>query len=343
HYNEDFLELSRDMEAESVLYLQLDKLSVIKSEEELQQILSTLWRTRKTGLTIPDKSHLQSLLNLPSLAQVEPVSACLRSLIRKCVHENFTGDDMLKLFPPDLPLDLQSILVMSFQKYQNQWKEEMSREQHLTPKTSFSHPVNPSLPPALTYFPNSDISASLWPRQGDPIPHSGRNGIEVSTPIIAETNALRLPLHLQHDIGPPDNVDVYNLFRFSVQYIEFTCFLLMGVLSLMPLLATKYKGTLPRLKSMTWTLENRNKIPTNRVAVISLKLIIACISFLLADDVSIPPLQLQDYTKSPLGETEVKFQLTRETLEAMLRSMTYINEKLSSSVSMLLYKSYISS
>ncbi|KAK2970842.1 hypothetical protein RJ640_016638, partial [Escallonia rubra] len=285
-----------DMEAESLLYLQLDKLSVIKSEEELQQILSTLWRTRKTGLTIPDKSHLQSLLNLPSLAQVEPVSACLRSLIRKCVHENFTGDDMLKLFPPDLPLDLQSMLVMSFQKYQNQWKEEMLREQHLMPKTSFSHPVNPTLPPALISFANSDISASLWPRQGDPIPHSGRNGIGVSTPIIAETNALCLPLHLQHDIGPPDNV-----------------------------------GTLPRLKSMTWTLENRNKIPTNRVAVISLKLI-ACIPFLLADDVSIPPLQLQDYTKSPLGETEVKFQLTRETLEAMLRSMTYINEKLSSSV-----------
>ncbi|KAK2999407.1 hypothetical protein RJ639_024520, partial [Escallonia herrerae] len=195
-----------DMEPESVLYLQLDKLSVIKSEEELQQILSTLWRTRKTGLTIPDKSRLQSLLNLPSLAQVESVSACLRSLIRKCVYENFTGDDMLKLFPPDLPLDLQSILVMSFQKYQNQWKEEMLREQHLTPKNSFSHPVNPSLPPALTSFPNSDISASLWPRQDDPFPYSDRNGIGVSTPIIAETNVLCLPLHLQHDIRPPDNV-----------------------------------------------------------------------------------------------------------------------------------------
>ncbi|CAL5435469.1 unnamed protein product [Camellia sinensis] len=55
--------------------------------------------------------------------------ACLRSLIRKCVNENFTGDDILKLFPPDLPLDLQSTLILLFQKYQDQWKEEMSREQ----------------------------------------------------------------------------------------------------------------------------------------------------------------------------------------------------------------------
>lgn len=44
-------------------------------------------------------------------------------------------------------------------------------------------------------------------------------------------------------------------------------------------------------------------------------------------------LQLQDFSKSPLGEVEVKFQLTRDTLEAMLRSMTYINEQLSSMVS----------
>jgi hypothetical protein len=44
-------------------------------------------------------------------------------------------------------------------------------------------------------------------------------------------------------------------------------------------------------------------------------------------------LQLQDYNKSPLGEMEVKFQLTRDTLEAMLKSMTYISEQLSSMVS----------
>ncbi|KAJ4970078.1 hypothetical protein NE237_003177 [Protea cynaroides] len=66
---------------------------------------------------------------------------------------------------------------------------------------------------------------------------------------------------------------------------------------------------LPCLKSMTWVMENKNLTPANRVAVISLK--------------------LQDYSKAPSGESEVKFQLSRVTLEPMLRSMAYISEQLS--------------
>lgn len=46
-------------------------------------------------------------------------------------------------------------------------------------------------------------------------------------------------------------------------------------------------------------------------------------------------LQMQDYSKSASGEIEVKFQLTKDTLEAMLRSMTYISEQLSELVSRL--------
>ncbi|XP_042514474.1 protein FAR1-RELATED SEQUENCE 3 [Macadamia integrifolia] len=66
---------------------------------------------------------------------------------------------------------------------------------------------------------------------------------------------------------------------------------------------------LPCLKSMTWVMENKNLTPANRVAVINLK--------------------LQDYSKAPSGESEVKFQLSRITLEPMLRSMAYISEQLS--------------
>ncbi|XP_043706303.1 protein FAR1-RELATED SEQUENCE 3-like isoform X2 [Telopea speciosissima] len=66
---------------------------------------------------------------------------------------------------------------------------------------------------------------------------------------------------------------------------------------------------LPSLKSMTWVMENKNSTPENRVAVISLK--------------------LQDYSKGPSGESEVKFQLSSVTLEPMLRSMAYISEQLS--------------
>uniref|UniRef100_A0A5B7BE93 Uncharacterized protein n=1 Tax=Davidia involucrata TaxID=16924 RepID=A0A5B7BE93_DAVIN len=266
------------MEEDTLLYLQLRKLSAIKSEEDLENILATLWRTRKTGLTNPEKSYVQSILNLHSLGEVDPVLACLRSLIRKCVHENFTGDDLLKMFPADLSLDLQSILILLFQKHQKQWKEEISRDQHFLQRTSFSHQVNAGLPPSFASIPSSEISATLWPRHDDSVAHFNRNNLGASTPIISETTLPHLaPMPPQCDVGPPDNL-----------------------------------GILPRLKSMTWTLENRNTSSTNRVAVISLK--------------------LQDYTKSPLGEMEVKFQLTGDTLEAMLRSMTYISEQLSSFV-----------
>ncbi|KAH7541882.1 hypothetical protein FEM48_Zijuj02G0014500 [Ziziphus jujuba var. spinosa] len=66
---------------------------------------------------------------------------------------------------------------------------------------------------------------------------------------------------------------------------------------------------LPCLKSMTWVMENKNSTPGNRVAVINLK--------------------LQDYSRTPSAESEVKFQLSRVSLEPMLRSMAYISEQLS--------------
>ncbi|KAG5556109.1 hypothetical protein RHGRI_006660 [Rhododendron griersonianum] len=279
------------MEGDTVLYLQLHKLSAIKSQEDLENLLTSLWKTRKTGLPPHLKSSLQSLLNLPSPGEVDPVLVCLRSLMRKCVHENFTGDDILKLFPPDLSLDLQSNLILLFQKYQNQWKEEMSGEQHLLPRTSISHQVNAGLLPSVGSFLSSETFASLWPRQDEPFNRFSRNNIVASTPLTAETNASHMiSIPLQRDVGPTDNL-----------------------------------GILPRLKSMTWTLENQKKTPTKRVAVISLKVI-------RFTKVQIVKCLLQDYTNSPSGETEVKFQLTRDTLEAMLRSMTYISEQLSSLV-----------
>ena len=42
--------------------------------------------------------------------------------------------------------------------------------------------------------------------------------------------------------------------------------------------------------------------------------------------------QLQD-TETTSGESEVKFQVSRDTLGAMLRSMAYIREQLSNAVS----------
>ncbi|KAJ8771651.1 hypothetical protein K2173_026828 [Erythroxylum novogranatense] len=258
-------------EAESeALYQHLHKLSGVKEEESLDHLLTTLWKTRRTGLRSPDKSHFQSLLNVPEL---DPVLACLRLLIRKCVHENFTADDLWKLFPPDLSLDLQRVLVLLLQKYQNQWKEELIREKPF-PRTSVSYQLRSSVPPSSTSAPSSSTITSLWSRQDDPNHRFQNSGIAIS----ADTSASKfVPLFIQHEVEPPDSLP-----------------------------------SIPRLKSMTWTIENPKYASANKVAIINLK--------------------LQDYIKSPSGEMEVKFQLNRDTLEAMLRSMTYINEQLSSMV-----------
>ncbi|KAJ1411603.1 Zinc finger, PMZ-type [Sesbania bispinosa] len=65
-------------------------------------------------------------------------------------------------------------------------------------------------------------------------------------------------------------------------------------------------------KSMTWVIENNNSSPSSKVAVINIK--------------------LQDYGKSPSGETEVQFRVTRITLEPMLRSMANISQQLTTPV-----------
>ncbi|XP_042495289.1 uncharacterized protein LOC122074503 isoform X2 [Macadamia integrifolia] len=230
---------------DDTLFLQLHKLSPVTSQETLEQIFQSLWKSRRTGLKAPEKAYIKSLLNLTSLEDLDLVLACLRSLIRKSVNENFNGDDILKLFPADLSLELQSILLALLQKYQNQWKEDASKDQTPWPRNNVTYQVKASTQPSFTPFPASDISTSMWPRQDDPIAHFNRNDDANTTPVVGDTNPSHIaPMSLQRDDGLPDNL-------------------------------------------------------------------------------------LQDYTKSPLGETEVRFQLTRDTLEAMLRSMAYISEQLS--------------
>ncbi|XP_008786750.2 uncharacterized protein LOC103704984 [Phoenix dactylifera] len=260
------------------LFLHLHKLPAATSEETLARVLEFLWKTRKTGLAPHEKTRLQSLLNLPTLEELDPVLACLRLIIRKCVHEKLTSEDIQNLFPIDLSAELQSILVMVLQKYQNQWMEEASRDQPLWQQTRVSYQVRVNTPPVLPPLLASELSSSLWPRQDDEINYPNSSNLYGSVPSKVDRNLPSIPpIPLQRDNGSFDNLAI-----------------------------------LPRLKSMTWTMENQNLTPANRVAIITLK--------------------LQDYTKSPSGEIEVKFQLSKDTLEAMLRSMTYISEQLSNSV-----------
>ncbi|XP_030518905.1 uncharacterized protein LOC115732409 [Rhodamnia argentea] len=260
----------------TTLYLRLHKLSVAAaSEEAIDAVLTTLWRTRRTGLAPPDKSHIQSLLGLPSASQVDPVSACLRSLIRKCVNDDFVESDLSKLFPPDLPVSLQGLLVSVLLKHKNQWREDILREQHSIPRSSISYQVKTSMPPTFTTFPSSETSAFSQPHQADPCFDFNCRGGGGNATITADSNVSQpAPMSLQHDVGAPENM-----------------------------------ATVPRFVEMNWTIE-KQKASANKVAAVALK--------------------LQDHSKSPFREKEVKFQLTRETLEAMLRSMAYIKEQLSS-------------
>jgi len=71
----------------------------------------------------------------------------------------------------------------------------------------------------------------------------------------------------------------------------------------------KDKGSLPRLKAMTWNMGNNISYSTDQVAVINLK--------------------LQGDTRSSSGDTEVKFQLAKDTLDTMLKSMYFIRDQMS--------------
>ncbi|PON77302.1 HCaRG [Parasponia andersonii] len=73
--------------------------------------------------------------------------------------------------------------------------------------------------------------------------------------------------------------------------------------------AVKDQAVLPRLKAMTWDMVDQNEELTDPVAVINLK--------------------LQSDTQSHSKELEVKFQLAKDTLETMLKSMYCIRDQLS--------------
>ncbi|XP_049931882.1 uncharacterized protein LOC116247612 isoform X3 [Nymphaea colorata] len=71
--------------------------------------------------------------------------------------------------------------------------------------------------------------------------------------------------------------------------------------------------SLPRLKAMSWNMANQNDERVDHAAIINLK--------------------LQDDTQSVSGEVNVNFQITKDTLETMLKSMYYIRDQLSNVVS----------
>ncbi|CAL9153304.1 unnamed protein product [Musa hybrid cultivar] len=85
----------------------------------------------------------------------------------------------------------------------------------------------------------------------------------------------------------------------------------------------KDQVSLPRPKAMTCNVVNQNQDSVEHVAVMNLK-----INY--ANTFGVDILQLQGDTQSSSGETQVKFQLARDTLETMLKSMYFIRDQMSS-------------
>ncbi|KAM7483447.1 hypothetical protein LguiB_008030 [Lonicera macranthoides] len=170
------------------------------SKESVEYILQALWRTRKTGLDATDRNIFRDMLQLQSDTDLDPLLVCLRILIRRCVYENISKDEIQKLFPHEVLPELQRLLTLLLQKFQKEWREDIHKDQF----------------------------------------------------------------------------------------------------------------TLPRLKAMTWSMADQDTELTDPVAVINLK--------------------LQSDAQSNTGETDVKFQLAKDTLETMLRSMYCIRDQLSDTV-----------
>ncbi|XP_021905780.1 uncharacterized protein LOC110820574 [Carica papaya] len=182
---------------EQTLWGHLPLLVRANSKESVEFILQALWRTRKTGLDAADRHLLRDMLQLQNDSDFDPLLVCLRMLIRRCVYEDISKDEIHKLFPDEVLPELQRLLTLLLQKFQKEWRDDVFKNQ----------------------------------------------------------------------------------------------------------------VTLPRLKEMTWNMANPEAEATDPVAVINLK--------------------LQKDDRAHPGELEVKFQLAKDTMETMLRSMYSMRDHLS--------------
>ncbi|XP_022871601.1 uncharacterized protein LOC111390739 isoform X1 [Olea europaea var. sylvestris] len=99
------------------------------SKESVEYILQALWRTRHTGLDAADRQIFREILQLPNDSDIDPLLVCLRVLIRRCVYDNVSKDEMHKLFPAEVLPELQRLLTLLLQKFQKEWREDISKDQ----------------------------------------------------------------------------------------------------------------------------------------------------------------------------------------------------------------------
>ncbi|GAB2272706.1 hypothetical protein Dimus_007526 [Dionaea muscipula] len=194
---------------------------IMESLESLDQTLTLLWRTRKSGLSASDKSTIQSLLRLPSLSDVDPVVASLRVLIRKYLQKDCcSSNEIMKMFPPGLPIELQENFAVLLQKNWSQWKQEVSRDQRSVPKSSLPYQTSTTAPSSGLLFPSSEISQSMWSWLDHLAPC--RCDALGSTPATADPDLSHLfPISNQQDVGLSNSLVSMNFFTF--QHLVLKC------------------------------------------------------------------------------------------------------------------------
>ncbi|KAM0946580.1 putative COMM domain-containing protein [Dioscorea sansibarensis] len=99
------------------------------SKESVEYILQALWRTRRTGLDSADRIIIRDMLHLPDDSHLDPLLLCLRILIRRCVYDNISKDEIQKLFPEEVLPELKRLLTLLLQKFQREWREDIQNEQ----------------------------------------------------------------------------------------------------------------------------------------------------------------------------------------------------------------------
>ncbi|KAJ0985800.1 hypothetical protein J5N97_004156 [Dioscorea zingiberensis] len=104
------------------------------SKESVEYILQALWRTRHTGLDSVDRTIIRDMLHLPDDSHLDPLLLCLRMLIRRCVYDKISKDDIQKLFPQEVLPELQRLLTLLLQKFQREWREDVLNEQVSLPR-----------------------------------------------------------------------------------------------------------------------------------------------------------------------------------------------------------------
>uniref|UniRef100_A0A6N2MRN9 COMM domain-containing protein n=1 Tax=Salix viminalis TaxID=40686 RepID=A0A6N2MRN9_SALVM len=114
---------------EHSLWNHLPLLVRANTKESVEYILQALWRTRQTGLDSADRLVIRDILQLPNDTDLDPLLVCLRMLIRRCVYENVSKDEIRKCFPEEVLPELQRLLTLLLQKFQTEWRADVFKDQ----------------------------------------------------------------------------------------------------------------------------------------------------------------------------------------------------------------------